>query len=463
MNQFKKLAAEQNIQGPATQWFDQKLDHFNHQDTRTWKQRYFVNDSFWQPGNPIFVEIGGEGAISSYDVVFFQEVLYAKQHGALFIEVEHRFYGESAPLPDLSLDNLRYLSSQQALADAALFISSIKQTYNSPDSPVITFGGSYPGNLAAWFRLKYPTVTLASVASSAPVQATLDFFQYLDVVDKSLQYFAGEACDNLIQQATDSIQQMLTTPSGQHSLQELFKTCEPLSKPLDISLFAQNVMGNFMGTVQYNDENGNAIDITKLCDIMKNNSVNPLQAYADVNTLFLQLAQTPCLDVSYENFLSDLTNTSQVGDGVGDRQWTYQTCTQFGYFQTTDSTAQPFGDLAPLNFSTQMCNDAFGPFPTAQLINETNVYYGGNQNLANGPTNILFVNGNIDPWHALSVTENVSETVTAILINGTAHCANMFPAGPNEHALAEAQAQIAQQISLWLDDYQLSREAKVSL
>jgi hypothetical protein len=42
------------------------------------------------------------------------------------------------------------------------------------------------GALAAWFRLKYPHVTYASVASSAPVEATLDFFEYLDVVDQSL-------------------------------------------------------------------------------------------------------------------------------------------------------------------------------------------------------------------------------------------------------------------------------------
>ena len=32
---------------PREHYFTQKLDHFNHQDTRTWQQRYFVNESFW--------------------------------------------------------------------------------------------------------------------------------------------------------------------------------------------------------------------------------------------------------------------------------------------------------------------------------------------------------------------------------------------------------------------------------
>lgn len=60
--------------------------------------------------------------------------------------IEHRFYGTSQPFPgDLSTKNLNYLTSQQALADAATFIAWIQQQYNATNSPVITFGCSYPG------------------------------------------------------------------------------------------------------------------------------------------------------------------------------------------------------------------------------------------------------------------------------------------------------------------------------
>jgi len=109
--------------------------------------------------------------------------------------------------------------------------------------------------------------------------------------------------------------------------------------------------------------------------------------------------------------------------------------------------------MVPLNLSLMMCSDVFGQFPTADLINQTNVYY-GSRKLATGPTNILFVNGNIDPWHSLSVITNLSPTVTAILINGTAHCADMLPAtSSSPPGLAIAQKQISKKIGEWLSDY----------
>ncbi len=49
-----------------------------------------------------------------------------------------------------------YLSFEQALADYVVLIAHLKQTLASAHSPVIAFGGSYGGMLAAWLRLKYP-------------------------------------------------------------------------------------------------------------------------------------------------------------------------------------------------------------------------------------------------------------------------------------------------------------------
>ena len=51
--------------------------------------------------------------------------------------------------------------------------------------PRVTFGGSYPGSLSAWMRLRFPHLVSGSVSSSGPLWAKLDFFEYLQVKSDS--------------------------------------------------------------------------------------------------------------------------------------------------------------------------------------------------------------------------------------------------------------------------------------
>lgn len=78
---------------------------------------------------------------------------------------------------DLSIESLKFLSSEQALADLANFIESKNAEYKF-DANVkwIAFGGSYPGSLAAWLREKYPQLVYGSVSTSGPLLAKADFF-----------------------------------------------------------------------------------------------------------------------------------------------------------------------------------------------------------------------------------------------------------------------------------------------
>lgn len=79
----------------------------------------------------------------------------------------------------------------------------------------------------------------------------------------------------------------------------------------------------------------------------------------------------------------------------------------------------------PLSYYTDMCSQLFG-ISSAQVssaVNHTNSVYGG-RNVTG--SNIVFPNGSIDPWHALSIVKDV-RSLKALFINGTAHCANMYP------------------------------------
>lgn len=96
----------------------------------------------------------------------------------------------------MSTDNLKYLTSEQALADLAYFRNylaaakpgsdkastpSLNLKASAADSKFVAFGGSYPGNLAAWVKIKYGSLFVGTVASSAPVYAEYNYEQYAQV------------------------------------------------------------------------------------------------------------------------------------------------------------------------------------------------------------------------------------------------------------------------------------------
>lgn len=108
----------------------------------------------------------------------------APKFGALVVEPEHRFYGETLPFgPDKSYTNtaLQLLTPQQALADAAHFVRHIQELVGCTGEestvdgkrgqrcPVITLGGSYPGWMSAMMRLRYPGLVDMAYAASAPM------------------------------------------------------------------------------------------------------------------------------------------------------------------------------------------------------------------------------------------------------------------------------------------------------
>jgi hypothetical protein len=144
------------------------LDHFDALSPKRWQMRYWVNDQYWDgsASAPAFLCMGGEGASGPPGGAAGE---LAKEYRGLAFSVEHRYYGKSIPTEDFSTANLRWLGTEQALADAASFVRSMNERYNLTSSRWISFGGSYSGELAAWVRIKYPHLVYGAIASSAPV------------------------------------------------------------------------------------------------------------------------------------------------------------------------------------------------------------------------------------------------------------------------------------------------------
>ncbi|XP_063919924.1 putative serine protease K12H4.7 [Zophobas morio] len=456
----------ESVRDIPEQWFTQSLDHFNPTDERTWQQRYFSNDQYFDStaGGPVFIMIGGEGEASVSWMTRGSWIDDAEKHGALLFQLEHRYYGKSHPTEDMSTENLRYLTSQQALADLATFITAMNKNYSLPaDVKWIAFGGSYPGSLAAWLRFKYPHLVHGAMSASGPLLAEVDFLNYFKVVSESLATYSDD-CVTAVQQGVDQIGTLLKQEIGQENLNEMFNLCNPiqesLENPSDISNLYETIADNFAGVVQYNKDkrmNNRAaanITIDVVCEIMVNQTIGPpVNRLGKVNELLLSTYDEKCLDYQYDKMIDSLRNVSWDSEAAeGGRQWTYQTCTEFGFYQTSSYEPHIFGDQFPISFFIQQCEDIYGDIYDADFIDgaidRTNTLYGG---LDIEVSNVVYVHGSIDPWHALGIIKTVDESAPAIYIEGTAHCANMYPPADTDlPELTAARQQVSELIDSWL-------------
>ncbi|KAJ8414530.1 hypothetical protein AAFF_G00037320 [Aldrovandia affinis] len=440
----------------------QPLDHFDSQVTETIPQRFFVNEEHWEaPNGPVFLFIGGEAAISMINVLAGHHVDMAEEHGALLLALEHRFYGESINPDGLDTEQLSYLSSQQALADLVAFHHYISQRYDlSHKNTWISFGGSYPGSLSAWLRGQFPHLIYGAVASSAPVKAKLDFSTYNKVVGESLMEESvggSEKCVDSVWEAFAAVEAALLGGNETEAGKDFF-TCEPLDEPEDQTELIQGLADIIMGTVQYNLEGG-PLTIAELCTIMTNKSEaleEEEEAYDRLIKLvkiYLTVMEEPCLETSHQKSVLELSNTTVTQAGVGERQWFYQTCSEFGYYQTCEDASCPFSRMLTLQSQTDLCPLLFGVSQSSlpSRIAFTNKYYGGDHPQTH---RVLYVNGDIDPWHELSVLHNGTsreDRERAIVIDGTAHCADMSHNQSEDPAtLREARREIENHVAKWL-------------
>ncbi|ONH95988.1 hypothetical protein PRUPE_7G100400 [Prunus persica] len=235
----EKVSASAQNKLYRTKYFTQILDHFNFypKSYQTFQQRYLISDTFWggaKNNAPIFVYTGNEGNIEWFaqNVGFLYET--APHFKALVVFIEHRFYGKSIPYggkKSVAYSNattLGHLSSTQALADYASLITDLKKNLSATDSPVVVFGGSYGGMLAAWFRLKYPHVTIGALASSAPL---LNFenitspYSFRNIVTQDFKS-VSENCYKVIKGSWDQIENTANQPGGLELLRKSFKLCK---------------------------------------------------------------------------------------------------------------------------------------------------------------------------------------------------------------------------------------------
>jgi hypothetical protein len=237
-------------------------------------------------------------------------------------------------------------------------------------------------------------------------------------------------CQSMITEGHAAVAEMLADPSLHASLVETFDVCaidgleDPLSVLRNQQLFAGD--GLLYIPAQGNDPSctGELCDIASVCSsILSDPAETPLEALTRV--VAVQNGGN-CANVDWEANIKLLQSPASKWGGT--RSWLYQTCNEFGFYQTCDADSEcPYAKgYHPIDQDLEMCERVFGIKSDAveQNVADSLDFYGG-WNL-NG-TRILFVNGDVDPWSTLSVTPTnpditvISEDLPAFWVEAASH------------------------------------------
>lgn len=417
--------------------YDQKIDHFSSADNRTFKQRYFVDSGYAKGTNaPVIYYLCGEGTCEGATGTALVDKI-AKKYGAHRVALEHRYYGYSQPFKALTAVNLKFLSMNQALEDLASF-QHFAQEQLGLQGKWITVGGSYPGELSAFYRLKHPELVAGALASSAPVLAKDNFEEY----DRHVARVAGGECLKAIQAAVVDTEAKLKSPASATAVKKLFKS-EMIRNNVDF-LYVLADMASI--AVQYGYQKQFC---DKIIDGLKNGKVT--EAYAEIgNKLFSNFGITSLQD-SFQG--AESTNPDDYLGWAGMRSWMYQSCTEFGFYQVANGNPVESARSAQitLSYHNDVCKRLFG-LNTPVNVAKTNADFYNNLFDA-GVKNIYFTNGSNDPWSNLSITEKNPNAgsnpgLKFFTIAGAAHCDDL--GSRVSTALEQARDQFDTLVAQWL-------------
>ena len=293
----------------------------------------------------------------------------------------------------------------------------------------IAFGCSYAGMLAAWLRLKYPDQVHGAISSSAPLEAKLGNSDHHEMVHKAMNEVEIKQNEVDTEQGTESTCigeaekgvksfEKLDTKVQEKLLNQHF-TKETLKRNSNFT-FRTATFHVFATATQYNRNDSNPMfNIELACHIILDTKLGE-----PMERVFEMLKNVDQHKSTYTAF-----------EHVGEKQWNFQICNEFGGLG-----------------SEKLCQVRFGPKFTkeyiTQQIEKTNSNFGGKEP---NVTNVVFINGSMDPWSPRGRTEPMTnEGVEVIVIEGASHCQDSSMNHGDWPEMQNAKTKIKNSLAKWI-------------
>ncbi|XP_053690988.1 putative serine protease K12H4.7 [Sabethes cyaneus] len=434
--------------------FRTRVDHFNPQNRATFEFGYFSNDEYYQAGGPIFIFLGGHWPLEQYFIEHGHFHDIANYENAWLFTNEHRYYGDSVPTEDLSVENLQFLTVEQALVDVAEWIIHLRRNVvRDEQARVILAGTGYAGAIATWMRHRYPHLVDGAWVSSGQVDARFNFKEYAYEIGEVIRQFGGDDCFGTIWRGFRTGEALFDSGLGE-TVTDLFNTCAPVNTEnmLDVETFFFNVKSSLQDYILRAPQRTEST--IELCQQLENST-----AQTDLHVLAEWIAERhsdlACMPFDFATTVEAHQNVEihfPENNILGLRQRVYQFCTEFGWFLTADSPDQPFGFRVTMNFFLNFCRAVYGEWLTSEVVVDgvhlTNIHFGGKDPRI---SNVLFTNGGLDPIRDISITDYHQPQANAIVIPGYFNSADLNAiSGFDSPALLDAKHTVQLYIESWL-------------
>ncbi|KNG45956.1 extracellular serine carboxypeptidase [Stemphylium lycopersici] len=410
----------------------------------TFEQRYWLDLAKYSKGHPVLIvdaaDKPGEDTVGLIEQGIVSHI--ADDVEAAIMVLEQRYYGRSFVTQNLSTASLQFLNMDEALADMAYFAEHFPYDQHSEldasilpvNAPWISYGHWIAGSKAALLRKMYPKQLWGAIASSAPLLAIQNVWQYLEAIRLRADPLCIQVVTTVVADIDDEIDRAGLDEDGEIIINE------PLARYREMfNLGTEKTVRDFMNQVatplglwqrrswderqqdnqawEYfcaNLTQGISLEETADSQITKGDQESKavfhsraMENYAYYIRHYLAVGhqrETPQLSqargddmFAFGEIRRNKTEAQKTDLGQVWRLWYWQACTEWGYF----SAAEPFPLPAVLSRSlsefylTEVCRFAYG-FPddynvTVDRINK----YGG---VTLHDRRLLFVNGEDDPW-----------------------------------------------------------------
>ncbi|KAI0664343.1 serine carboxypeptidase S28-domain-containing protein [Cubamyces menziesii] len=445
-------------------FFEMPLDHFGGAPG-TFKNRYWVNDTYYKPGGPVFLFDSGEQNAEPLLSYYLQEyhglsatMRLAKRYEGIAILWEHRYYGDSLPFPvneNTTAEQWQFLTTDQALEDVVYFANRFSLSHvrgpensivdsNATDSsnslhpsntPWIWLGGSYPGVRGALLRVRNPETIFAVWASSAPVHAQVDMVAYYKAAERSLTRNCSADWVAVTRFVDDTLQNGTVEEAADLKYKLLRARSDTITKGQAANASDVSAAGVLMDPLSFYQYYGFDASVLPFCNVLesRNSTITPFET---------GLASNLGIDVALDAFLAaiEVVNYDAIpgdaDDPVQDRSWMRQYCSEYGFYQRGDpnnpvSIETSFRSLERFQ---EQCNSAFPQgLPPSPAVGNVNKYGGWNMT----PSNVLFTNGEFDPWRTMGLASIESNSPMRTPSVAVPRC-NVAPEFPSFFGLTHA-------------------------